>query len=74
MAPSGHRGSHEEDAITEEQMVTILREADERSVPGVAKEHGVSAQTTCARRKHFGSLEVAGRQTPAGSSSRRTSG
>jgi hypothetical protein len=31
--------------FTEEQMVTILREADERSVPEVAKKHGVSAQT-----------------------------
>ena len=38
-------------------MVTILREADERSVPEVAKKHGVSAQTIYAWRKHFGSLE-----------------
>ena len=29
----------------EEQMVTILREADRRPVPEVAKQHGVSAQT-----------------------------
>ena len=29
----------------EEQMVTILREADQRPVPEVAKQHGVSAQT-----------------------------
>jgi transposase-like protein len=43
--------------FTEEQMVTILREADERSVPDVAKKHGVSAQTIYAWRKHFGSLE-----------------
>lgn len=43
--------------FTEEQMVTILREADERSVPEVAKKHGVSAQTIYAWRKHFGSLE-----------------
>ena len=43
--------------FSEEQMVTILREADERSVPEVAKKHGVSAQTIYARRKHFGSLE-----------------
>ena len=28
----------------EEQMVTILREADRRPVPEVAKQHGVSAQ------------------------------
>jgi transposase-like protein len=43
--------------FTDEQMVTILREADEKSVPEVAKKHGVSAQTIYAWRKHFGSLE-----------------
>ena len=31
--------------FTEEQMVTILREADQRSVPEVARKHGVSEQT-----------------------------
>ncbi len=31
--------------FTEEQMVTILREADQRPVPEVAKKHGVSDQT-----------------------------
>ena len=45
--------------FTEEQMVTILREADERSVPEVAKKHGVAAQTIYAWRKHFGKLEPA---------------
>ena len=45
--------------FTEEQMVTILREADEKSVPEVAKKHGVSAQTIYAWRKHFGTLEPA---------------
>ena len=45
--------------FTEEQMVTILREADERFVPEVAKKHGVSAQTIYAWRKHFDSLEAA---------------
>ncbi len=29
--------------FSEEQMVTILREADQRPVPEVAKKHGVSA-------------------------------
>ena len=43
--------------FTEEQMVTILREADEKPVPEVAKRHGVSAQTIYGWRKHFGSLE-----------------
>ena len=45
--------------FTEEQMVTILRDADERSVLEVAKKHGVSAQTIYAWRKHFGTLEPA---------------
>ena len=31
--------------FTEEQMVTILREADTKPVPDVAKKHGVSGQT-----------------------------
>src|ERR1700687_5357734 len=45
--------------FTEEQMVTILREADEKPVPDVAKKHGVSAQTIYGWRKHFGTLEPA---------------
>ena len=40
-------------------MVTILREADARPVPEVAKKHGVSAQTIYGWRKHFGTLEPA---------------
>jgi putative transposase len=40
-------------------MVTILREADQRPVPEVAKKHSISAQTIYAWRKHFGSLEPA---------------
>ena len=43
--------------FTEEQMVTILREGDERPVPEVAKKHGVSAQTIYGWRKHCGTLE-----------------
>src|SRR6478609_3261625 len=45
--------------FTEEQMVTILREADAKPVPEVAKRHGVSAQTIYGWRKHFGTLEPA---------------
>ena len=45
--------------FTEEQMVTILRKADQRPVPEVAKKNGVSAQTLYAWRKHFGTLEPA---------------
>ena len=45
--------------FTEEQMVTILRETDEKSVPEVAKKHGVSSQTIYSWRKHFGTLDPA---------------
>jgi putative transposase len=45
--------------FTEEQMVSILREADAKPVPEVAKKHGVSAQTIYGWRKHFGTLEPA---------------
>ena len=45
--------------FTEEQMVTILREADQRPVPEVAKKHGVSDQTIYAWRKRFGALDAA---------------
>ncbi len=45
--------------FTEEQMVTILREADEKAVPEVAKKHGISAQTIYGWRKHFGTLAPA---------------
>ena len=45
--------------LTEEQMVTILREADRRPVPEVAKRHSVSAQTIYSWRKHFGTLAPA---------------
>ena len=40
--------------VTEEKMVTILREADTKPVPDVSKKHGVSGQTTYSWRKHFG--------------------
>ena len=43
--------------FTEEQMVTILREADQRPVAEVAKKHSVSVPTVYAWRKHFGTLE-----------------
>ena len=51
--------------FTEEQMVTILREADTKPVPDVAKKHGVSGQTIYSWRKHFGSLEPSRRQALA---------
>ena len=43
--------------FTDEQMVTILREADAKPVPDVAKKDGVRAQTIYSWRKHCGSLE-----------------
>ena len=54
--------------FSEEQMVTILREADKKPVPEVAKKHGVSAQTIYGWRKHFGTMEPADvkRLRPAG--------
>jgi putative transposase len=44
--------------FTEEQMVRILREADQKTVPEVAKKHGVSDQTIYAWRKRYGTLEA----------------
>jgi putative transposase len=44
--------------FSEEQMVKILREADEAPVAEVAKKHGVSDVTIYAWRKRFGKLEA----------------
>ena len=43
--------------FSEEQMVKILREADQGSVADVAKKHGLSDATIYAWRKRFGQLE-----------------
>ena len=45
--------------FTEEQMVNILREADQKPMAEVAKKHGVSEQTIYVWRKQFGALEPA---------------
>jgi len=45
--------------FTEEQMVTVLREADKTSVAEAAKKHKVSDATIDAWRKHFGQMEAA---------------
>ena len=45
--------------FTEEQMVTILREADKNQVAEVAKKHKISEQTIYVWRRRFGKLEPA---------------
>jgi putative transposase len=45
--------------FTEEQMVSILREADRSSVAGVARKHKISEQTIYLWRQRFGKLDPA---------------
>jgi len=45
--------------FTEDQMVKILREADQTPVAEVAKKHGVAEQTIYVWRQRFGRLEAA---------------
>lgn len=44
--------------FTEQQMVTILREAEQSTVGEAAKKHKVSEPTIYAWRKHFGQMEA----------------
>ncbi len=44
--------------FSEEQMVSILREADRSPVAEVARKHRVSKQTLFNWRKQFGQLEA----------------
>lgn len=44
--------------FTEEQMVTMLREADRDTVAVVAKRHGLSEQTLYSWRKRFGTFQA----------------
>lgn len=43
---------------SDEQIVKILRETDQCSVPEVAKRHGVSTASIYAWQKRFGELET----------------
>lgn len=43
--------------FTEEQMVSMLREADRTSIAAVAKAHGVSEQTLYTWRQRFGGMD-----------------
>ena len=44
--------------FSDEQIVTILREADRTTVGAAAKEHAVSEQTIYTWRKRFGTLQT----------------
>ena len=44
--------------FTDEQIVSILREADQGPVAAVAKKHGVSEQAIYTWRKRFGTFEA----------------
>ena len=44
--------------FTDEQMVTILREADREPIAAVAKRHCVSEQTIYTWRKRFGTFQA----------------
>src|SRR6185369_3267842 len=44
--------------FTDEQVVTILREADREPTGSVAKKHGISEQTIYTWRKRFGTFQA----------------
>ena len=44
--------------VSEDQMVRILRQADQKSIAAAAKTQGVSEQTIYNWRKRYGELEV----------------
>ena len=44
--------------FTDEQVVTILREADREPIVSVAKKHGISEQAIYTWRKRFGTFQT----------------
>jgi putative transposase len=44
--------------FTDEQVVTILREADREPIASVAKKHGISEQAIYTWRKRFGTFQA----------------
>ena len=58
MAPTGSEGAMKKTRFSEEEMVKILREADQTPVAEVAKKHGISDVTIYAWRKRFGQLKA----------------
>lgn len=44
--------------FTDEQMVKVLREADQHPVSDIAKKHGISEQTIYVWRKRFGTMNA----------------
>lgn len=70
MAPFTGCGAMKKTRFTDEQMVMILRGADQRAVTEVAKKHGVSTKTIDAWHKRFGDAGTRRRQAPAAARAR----